>query len=950
MKNIKIRYALCFALCLAVMLISAAWADNSNLFSSGGLYTYQDGYMYFASSFWTGRFLNDGRETGLPDSVEFYRIADEPGAQKELLASVPAAQIGGLGLNSGRYMIPAGNQLYFVRDWPTEPHQIYDILARVDLDSGETTTIGSMNTRSNGEPPFYPNENCIYFRNRTGKMMALDLATTETRQWETQIQYSNYDIDGIEGVDDAYVRDFLFSPFEFYDIQDGYVYYPDINPMAENPYERGSYCIYRMPVNGGERELVITCSEELALGYGDYIFIQDNMAVIFKDDTIHFLDIAENKRIDQIPFPTYSDLWGDYGAIMNIADGKFYYFKEDGLYAKTIGEDDDARLITGDAREAEALTFGKNYIYFYKNRTMYRLPRDARFMEEAEILLYPTREPDLQKEEDWEFTEYENCVAVNDYIGTESSVTVPSEIHGKPVVYVSLDPYSETNQVLEKMVIPEGVLRMGVIGADNLTDLFLPHSLIVMDNDGYPRAFAVAEGCVITYAGTKAEWQALDDNSWTDYSSWIFKTMNELHIICTDGEWMKPGTEGEADSGSTGESTGENKDEGAVGNTNEGEPDTDPLPELPQGAWCGDYQYTLQEDGTACITDYNGNEAEVILPDTLDGIPVTAVGEVAFAMLYDLKSVTIPSSVTAIGDSAFFGCTALESVTIPDSIVKLGANPFIYCEKLADIEISPENPNYEIVDGMIFDKNEHRLICCPGGVGYTSYTIPEGTVTIGESAFYGCSRISAIHIPDSVTTIEEEAFYAFGGLDRLYFPESVTRIGENALDECANLTAYVFYGSYADQYCGEHQIAVHYYPFYRIGEKMNQIGIANRKVNLREMAGTTYNALAQIPSGAEVQVTAIGSNALGEEAKWVQAAYGDLKGYIMLEYVDLPETMNQGNPSDSGEEPAPPTVSDAGQQDNANVLPIIPDDSETNVLPVIPDNSETNVLPVIPGD
>ncbi|MBR0515018.1 MAG: leucine-rich repeat domain-containing protein [Clostridia bacterium] len=944
MKNIKIRYALCFALCLAVILISAAWADNSNLFSSGGLYTYQDGYMYFASTEWTGRFLNDGRETGLPDSVEFYRIADVPGAEKELLASVPAAYIGGLGLNSGRYMIPAGNQLYFVRDWPTEPHQIDDILARVDLDSGETTTIGSMNTRSNGEPPFYPNENCIYFRNRTGKMMALDLATTETRQWETQIQYSNYDIDGIEGVDDAYVRDFLFSPFEFYDIQDGYVYYPDINPMAENPYERGSYCIYRMPVNGGERELVITCSEELALGHGDYIFIQDNMAVIFKDDTIHFLDIAENKRIDQIPFPTYSDLWGDYGAIMNIADGKFYYFKEDGLYAKTIGEDDDARLITGDAREAEALTFGKNYIYFYKNRTMYRLPRDARFMEEAEILLYPTREPDLQKEEDWEFTEYENCVAVNDYIGTESSVTVPSEIHGKPVVYVDMDYYSETNRVLEKLVIPEGVLRMGTIGARNLTDLSLPHSLIVMDNDGYPTAFPVAEGCVVHYAGTKAEWQALDDNSWTDYSSWIFKTLNELHIICTDGEWTKPGTEGEADSGST----GENKDEGAVGNTDEGEPDTDPLPELPQGAWCGDYQYTLQEDGTACITDYNGNEAEVILPDTLDGIPVTAVGEVAFAMLYDLKSVTIPSSVTAIGDSAFFGCTALESVTIPDSIVKLGANPFIYCEKLADIEISPENPNYEIVDGMVFDKNEHRLICCPGGVGYTSYTIPEGTEIIGEAAFYGCSRISTIHIPDTVTTIEEEAFYAFGGLDRLYFPESVTRIGENALDECPNLTAYVFYGSYADQYCGEHQIAVHYYPFYRIGEKMNQIGIANRKVNLREMAGTTYNALAQIPSGAEVQVTAIGSNALGEEAKWAQAAYGDLKGYIMLEYVDLPETMNQGNPSDSGEEPALPAGNSAEQENNANVLPIIPDDSETNVLPIIPDNSETNVLPVIP--
>ncbi len=947
MKNIKIRYALCFALCLAVMLFSAAWADNSNLFSSGGLYTYQDGYMYFASGIWDEMYLNDGRETGLPDSAGFYRIADVPGAEKELLASVPAAHIGGLILKPGRYLIPAGNQLYFIREWPTEPGTIEDILARVDLDTGETTTAGTMYIFSTAAPLFYPDGNNIYFRGRHGEIMALNMTTYEIKPLETQIQYSDYDV---EGRDDAYVRGYLFSPYNFIDIQDGYIYYPDINLMAENPYDRKSYCIYRMPVNGGDRELLFTCFEDPYIKKVDCAFAQDNMVVMIEDNTIHFLNIAENKLIDQIPFDSHSDLWGDCGSTMNITDGKVYYFKADGLYVKTIGEDDETRLISGDTREAEALALGENYFYFYQKRTFYRLSREARFMEEAEILLNPTRELDPQKEGDWKFTEYENCITVNDYIGTESSVTVPSEIHGKPVVYVAMDYYSETNRVLEKLVIPEGVLRMGTIGARNLTDLSLPHSLIVMDNDGYPTAFPVAEGCVVHYAGTKAEWQALDDNSWTDYSTEVYKTLDELHIICTDGEWTKPGTKGEADGGSTGESTGENKDEGAVGNTDEGEPDTDPLPELPQGAWCGDYQYTLQEDGTACITDYNGNEAEVILPDTLDGIPVTAVGEVAFAMLYDLKSVTIPSSVTAIGDSAFFGCTALESVTIPDSVVKLGANPFIYCEKLADIEISPDNPNYEIVDGMVFDKNEHRLICCPGGVGYTSYTIPEGTVTIGDSAFYGCSRISAIHIPDSVTTIEEEAFYAFGGLDILYFPESVTRIGEGALDECPNLTAYVFYGSYADQYCGEHQISVHYYPFYRIGEKMNQIGIANRKVNLREMAGTTYNALTQIPSGAEVRVTAIGSNALGEEAKWVQAAYGDLKGYIMLEYVDLPETMNQGNPSDSGEEPAPPTVSDAGQQDNANVLPIIPDDSETNVLPVIPDNSETNVLPVIPGD
>ena len=247
MKNIKIRYALCFALCLAAMLISAAWADNSNLFSSGGLYTYQDGYMYFASGIWAEMYLNDGRETGLPDSAGFYRIADVPGAEKELLASVPAAHIGGLILKPGRYLIPAGNQLYFIREWPTEPGTIEDILARVDLDSEEVITIGSTNRSANGEPHFYPDGDYVYFRDRYGKIMKLDQNTYEAIPWETQIQCSDYDV---EGMDDAYVRRYLFYAYDLFDIQDGYVYYPDIDPLAENPYERGSYCIYRMPVNG----------------------------------------------------------------------------------------------------------------------------------------------------------------------------------------------------------------------------------------------------------------------------------------------------------------------------------------------------------------------------------------------------------------------------------------------------------------------------------------------------------------------------------------------------------------------------------------------------------------------------------------------------------------------------------------------------------------------------
>lgn len=44
----------------------------------------------------------------------------------------------------------------------------------------------------------------------------------------------------------------------------------------------------------------------------------------------------------------------------------------------------------------------------------------------------------------------------------------------------------------------------------------------------------------------------------------------------------------------------------------------------------GDYAYALLDDGTVEITSYGGADTEIVIPDTLDGKPVTAIGERAF--------------------------------------------------------------------------------------------------------------------------------------------------------------------------------------------------------------------------------------------------------------------------------------------------------------------------------
>src|SRR3974377_431205 len=77
----------------------------------------------------------------------------------------------------------------------------------------------------------------------------------------------------------------------------------------------------------------------------------------------------------------------------------------------------------------------------------------------------------------------------------------------------------------------------------------------------------------------------------------------------------------------------------------------------------GDFGYTTVGDSLT-ITNYTGTNATLAIPDTIGGLPVTAIGDWAFAQSYALATLTIPNTVTAIGNHAFDSCTSLATVTI----------------------------------------------------------------------------------------------------------------------------------------------------------------------------------------------------------------------------------------------------------------------------------------------
>jgi len=207
-----------------------------------------------------------------------------------------------------------------------------------------------------------------------------------------------------------------------------------------------------------------------------------------------------------------------------------------------------------------------------------------------------------------------------------------------------------------------------------------------------------------------------------------------------------------------------------------------------------DFTYTTT-NGTITITGYIGPGGNVAIPDTINGLPVTTIGASAFYSCTSLTSITIPNGVTSIEVGAFQNCFSLTNVLIPASVTSLGTpDAFWGCLNLAAITVDALNLVYSSVDGVLFNKNRTTLTECPEGKG-SSYTIPNGTTSIGEHAFDGCRSLTNVTIPSSVTSIGNSAFSDCYGLTSVTIPNSVTSIGNSAFYYCTSLTNVTIPGS-----------------------------------------------------------------------------------------------------------------------------------------------------------
>lgn len=189
----------------------------------------------------------------------------------------------------------------------------------------------------------------------------------------------------------------------------------------------------------------------------------------------------------------------------------------------------------------------------------------------------------------------------------------------------------------------------------------------------------------------------------------------------------------------------------------------------------GLYTYEVKGNGTITITDFNweNNEADVFIPNMIDGYSVTGIGDGAFAYgdigdrYLERRThyvVTLQDGITTIGDKAFWNADIAE-INIPSSVQRIGAGAFYGCP-YCQFKIAPNHSYFAVIDEGLYDKRKKELLALSWrNVPLVNHekrvTIPEGIQSIG--AYSLADALVDVVSPSTLTAIGDYAFWRSSG-------------------------------------------------------------------------------------------------------------------------------------------------------------------------------------------
>jgi hypothetical protein len=295
----------------------------------------------------------------------------------------------------------------------------------------------------------------------------------------------------------------------------------------------------------------------------------------------------------------------------------------------------------------------------------------------------------------------ENTIAITDYNGYDTEVTIPSKIDGYTVTGVE---YMDTSNV-RKIVMPDTVTYIG-------------ESAFADSSDGVPLEEVVLSKNLKTIG------------------PWAFSGCFELKSIDI------PESVTEIENGAfSGCYSLENFN--VSKNTDFGENVFGENFWSSMNALSDDYNTWLYDDNASdffvwngCLFAYRGSSKTPIIPSGVCGI-----GDKVFENS-DITGVTIPEGVRYINNGAFKECTSLKSVKFPNSLKRIGSVAFSGCTSLSSVTFGSGLKSIEYY-GFSDCESLKKVV------------LPEGLEKL-DGAFYECYNLENITFPSSLSEIDPE--------------------------------------------------------------------------------------------------------------------------------------------------------------------------------------------------
>ena len=208
----------------------------------------------------------------------------------------------------------------------------------------------------------------------------------------------------------------------------------------------------------------------------------------------------------------------------------------------------------------------------------------------------------------------------------------------------------------------------------------------------------------------------------------------------------------------------------------------------------------------------------------LDGIKY--IGNCSFCGMYNVKEIYISKDVNEISNLVFLDCKSLESINvdkenkayssvdgmlfeknqtrlltcpeakktieIPASVTEIEED-FTYDHILEEINVSDDNEYFSSRNGVLYNKAGTQLIRCPIGKK-GEYSIDNNTKKIEACAFQYCGNLEKIVLSNKLEEIGASAFSGCKKLKKMVIPESVKNVEGYAFMDCEDLEEVVFEG------------------------------------------------------------------------------------------------------------------------------------------------------------